>query len=81
MSSRRQVMTYVFFVFLFSSVFYLLVIHAKHLAAGAGLYVVAIMWCPSLAAFTTLKLIRTASLCGDRTSHRLDRRPWRIPQP
>jgi uncharacterized protein len=54
--SRRQVLTYLFFVFLFSSVFYFLVIHAKHLAAGAGLYVFGIMWCPALAAFATLKL-------------------------
>ena len=54
--SRRQVLTYLFFVLLFSSVFYFLVIHAKHLAAGGGFYVFGIMWCPALAAFATLKL-------------------------
>jgi uncharacterized protein len=55
-SSRRQVLTYVLFVLLFSSVFYFLVIRAKHLGAGVGLYVVGIMWCPALAAFATLKV-------------------------
>jgi uncharacterized protein len=54
--SRRQVLTYLFFVLLFSSVFYFLIIHAKHLGAGGGLYVFGMMWCPALAAFTTLKL-------------------------
>lgn len=54
--SRRQVLTYLALVFLFSSVFYFLAIWAKHLAAGGGLYVFGIMWCPALAAFATLKL-------------------------
>ncbi|MGB6386346.1 MAG: type II CAAX endopeptidase family protein [Terriglobales bacterium] len=57
-SSRRQVLTYLFFVLLFSSVFYFLIIRAKHLGAGASLYVLGIMWCPALAAFATLKLNR-----------------------
>jgi CAAX protease family protein len=55
-SSRRQVLTYLFFVFLLSSVFYFLIIRAKHLGAGGGYYVFGIMWCPALAAFATLKL-------------------------
>jgi uncharacterized protein len=55
-SSRRQVLTYLFCVFLFSSFFYFLIIRAKHLGAGGGLYVLGIMWCPALAAFATLKL-------------------------
>jgi uncharacterized protein len=54
--SRRQVLTYLFFVLLFSSVFYFLVIYAKHLGAGAGYYGFGLMWCPALAAFATLKL-------------------------
>ena len=58
MSSRRQVVTYLFFVLLFSSVFYFLVLHAQHLRAGAGLYVLGLMWCPMLAATVTLKLNR-----------------------
>jgi len=55
-SSRRQVLTYLSFVFLLSSVFYFLIIRAKHLGAGGGYYVFGIMWCPALAAFATLKL-------------------------
>lgn len=54
--SRRQVLTYLFFVFLFSSCFYFLIIWSRHLGAGAGYYVLGIMWCPALAAFATLKL-------------------------
>lgn len=57
-SSRRQVVTYLVFVFLFSSVFYFLVLHAHHLSAGAGFYTFGIMWCPALAAFATLKVNR-----------------------
>lgn len=57
-SSRRQVLTYLFFVLLFSSCFYFLIIKAKHLGAGGGSYVLGIMWCPALAAFVTLKLNR-----------------------
>jgi uncharacterized protein len=56
MNSRRQVLTYLLLVFLFSSVFYFLIIYSKHLGAGGGLYVFGIMWCPALAAFATLKL-------------------------
>jgi uncharacterized protein len=56
MNSRRQVLTYLLLVFLFSSVFYFLIIYSKHLSAGGGLYVFGIMWCPALAAFATLKL-------------------------
>jgi len=56
--SRRQVFTYLFFLLLFSSCFYFLILHAKHLAAGGGFYVLGIMWCPALAAIVTLKLNR-----------------------
>lgn len=56
--SRRQVGTYLFFVLLFSSVFYFLIITAHHLDAAGGMYVSGIMWCPALAAFATLKLNR-----------------------
>jgi uncharacterized protein len=55
-SSRRQVLTYLVLVFLFSCVFYFLIIHAKQIGAGGGLYVTGIMWCPALAAITTMKL-------------------------
>jgi membrane protease YdiL (CAAX protease family) len=49
---------YLGFVFLYSSVFYFLILRAHTLTAGSGLYLVGIMWCPALAAFTTLGLNR-----------------------
>ena len=55
-SSRAQAVTYVLLLFLFSSVFYFLILRARTLGAGQGLYVTGIMWCPALAAFTTLRL-------------------------
>ena len=55
-SSHSQALMYVGFVFLFSSVFYLLVLRAHTLGGAGGIYVTGIMWCPALAAFTTLWL-------------------------
>src|SRR5258707_5764501 len=55
-SSRGQALMYVGFVFLFSSVFYFLLLRGHSLTGGGGLYVTGIMWCPALAAFTTLWL-------------------------
>jgi uncharacterized protein len=55
-SSRSQVGMYLGFVFLFSLVFYCLMLRAHSLGGGGGLYVVGIMWCPALAAFLTLRL-------------------------
>jgi uncharacterized protein len=49
----RNILTFVFFNFLFSSVFYYLVISAGKLGAGGGNYVLGIMWCPAMAAFAT----------------------------
>ena len=57
-ASRRQVLTYLFFVFLFSSVFYFLIIRARQLGAGGGIYVSGIMWCPALAGMATLKIYK-----------------------
>jgi uncharacterized protein len=54
--SRRQVAIYLLLVFAFSSVFYFLILRAHTLGAGAGLYVLGIMWCPALAGITVLKL-------------------------
>ena len=65
-SSRRQVATYVFFVFLFTSVFYFLILCAKTLAAGGGLYVTGIMWCPAFAASSAKRPYE-----GVRTRHTL----------
>lgn len=53
---RQQVATYLVLLFAFSSLFYFLILRAHTLSAGAGLYVTGIMWCPALAAITTLKL-------------------------
>lgn len=55
-NSRRQILTYLSLVLLFSCVFYFLMIKSHQVGGGAGTYVVGIMWCPALAAFTTLKL-------------------------
>jgi hypothetical protein len=55
-SPRHQVITYFVLVFLFSSVFYFLILRAHTLGAGGGLYVISIMWCPALAAGVTLRL-------------------------
>jgi uncharacterized protein len=55
-NSRRQILTYLVVVFAFSSVFYFLMLRGHSLAAGAGLYVFGIMWCPALAGMATLKL-------------------------
>jgi membrane protease YdiL (CAAX protease family) len=56
--SRKQIISYLAFVFLFSSVFYFLILHAGNLRGGSGLFVRALMWCPALAAFATLSLNR-----------------------
>jgi len=55
-SSRFQVATYILCVFLFSSLFYFLILRGHKLGAAGGMYVVGIMWCPALSAFATLKL-------------------------
>ncbi len=56
LGSRRQALTYLFFVLLFSCVFYFLVLRSHKLSAGYGFYTVGIMWCPAVAAVLTLKL-------------------------
>lgn len=55
-SSRAQVVMYLVFVFLFSSIFYFLMLRGHTIGGGGGLYVTGIMWCPGLAAFVTLWL-------------------------
>src|SRR5258708_9940716 len=52
---RRQIGIYVVLVFTFSSVFYFTALRADNLGAGSGMYVLGLMWCPALAAMTTLK--------------------------
>jgi uncharacterized protein len=56
--TSRQLRTYLVLVFLFSALFYFLILRARTLRGGAGLYVVGLMWCPGLAAILTLKLNR-----------------------
>jgi uncharacterized protein len=55
-TSRQQVVTYLVFLFLFSSVFYFLILRAHSLRGGQGMYVLCLMWCPGLAGMVTLKL-------------------------
>jgi membrane protease YdiL (CAAX protease family) len=57
-SPHSQVITYLVFLFLFSSVFYFLILRAGTLRSGMGLNVRGLMWCPALAAFATLSLNR-----------------------
>src|SRR5581483_7983949 len=57
-TSKKQIVIYLVLLFLFSSVFYFLILHAGTLRAGGGLYVRGLMWCPALAAFATLRLDR-----------------------
>ena len=49
----QNIVTFVFFNFLFRSVFYYLIISSGKLVAAGGNYVLGIMWCPAMAAFTT----------------------------
>ena len=55
-SSRGRVGMYLVFVFLFSALFYFLMLRAHALGGGGWLYVTGIMWCPALAASATLLL-------------------------
>jgi len=54
--SRIQVLTYLVLVFLFSSIFYFLILRAGGLRSGGGVYVLCLMWCPALAGMATLRL-------------------------
>ncbi len=79
-SSRKQVVTYLFFVFLFSSVFYFLILRAGTLHSGMGLNVRGLMWCPALAAFATLRLNRRSlSELGWRWIGKYQWQSWFIP--
>lgn len=55
-NSKSQIGAYLGFVFLFSSLFYVLILRGHRLGGGGGLYVTGLMWCPALAAMLTLKL-------------------------
>jgi len=59
--ARVGIYTYLICTFALSSIFYTLIIRAGHLAAGGGLFVLGLMWCPGVAAMLTC-LIRRRSL-------------------
>lgn len=54
--SRVQIITYLIFLFAFSSCFYFLILRAGGLRAGGGVYVLGLMWCPALAGMLTLRV-------------------------
>ena len=55
---RAGIVTYLACTFALSSIFYTLIIRAGHLAAGHGLYVFGLMWCPGTAAILTCLIRR-----------------------
>lgn len=55
---RKPVFTYLFFLILFSSVFYTLIIHTGKLGSGFGNYVLGLMWSPGLAAICTTLIMK-----------------------
>jgi membrane protease YdiL (CAAX protease family) len=52
----KNVITYLFLTFTFSSVFYFLIISNGHLGGGHGLFVLGLMWCPAVAALITCRI-------------------------
>jgi uncharacterized protein len=54
----KQILTFLIFVFAFSSLPYFLVIRVGHLSVGNGMVVGLLMWCPALAAFTTCAALK-----------------------
>ncbi|HTS13699.1 MAG TPA: type II CAAX endopeptidase family protein [Candidatus Limnocylindrales bacterium] len=54
----KQIFTFLVLVFAFSSLPYYLMIHTGHIAAGNGMAVALVMWCPALAAFATCGLLK-----------------------
>lgn len=54
----KEIITFLLLVFLFSSLPYALMIHARHIGAGDGLVVRLVMWCPAAAAFATCALFK-----------------------
>ena len=79
-SSRKQVVTYIVLLFLFSSAFYFLVLRSGSLRSGMGFYVRGLMWCPALAAFATMRLNRRSlSELGWRWIGKYQWQSWWIP--
>jgi membrane protease YdiL (CAAX protease family) len=62
-SPKRKVVAFVVLTALLSSIFYALIIRGGGLGAGGGLYVMALMWCPGVAAIL-VRLISQGNLRG-----------------
>jgi uncharacterized protein len=56
--TRKAIWLFLFFTFLFSSIFYALIIHAGNLRGGNGVFVTGLMWCPALSAFVTSLVLK-----------------------
>ena len=54
--NRKQIATFLFLTFAFSSIFYFLVIKSGHLDSARGSYVLCLMWSPAVAAMLTCKI-------------------------
>src|SRR5690348_14216113 len=54
---KRATLVYLLLTLLFSAVFWTLVIWSGHLSMGFGLVVLALMWCPALAALVTCRIL------------------------
>lgn len=54
--NRKQLFTFLGLTLALSSIFYFLIIKSGHLAAGGGVYVLALMWSPGTAAMLTCKI-------------------------
>jgi hypothetical protein len=52
----KEILVYLFFVFIFSSVLYFLMVHTGRIGAGGGLTVTLVMWCPTLATLASCRL-------------------------
>ncbi len=54
----KQILAYLFLVFVFSGLPYYLIIHTGHIGAGNGMVVSLVMWCPAFAALATCALFK-----------------------
>ena len=54
---KRATLLYLFFTLLFSSVIWSLIIWSGHLGMAFGMMIVAIMWCPALAALVSCRVL------------------------
>ena len=57
-NNYKPIALFLSITFLLSSIFYFLIIDAGTLAAGGGLYVLGLMWCPGIAALISMKILK-----------------------